>query len=271
MGGVHLTISSAIVGVTPAMPLLPMTHVTSYATFEDAIRRRVLPLNSTCPRRGRPATYLFYGAPFYRLPKRVPHELDIDDVDKLPIAVLIPSSQMTGVRAEIFPFDTGAWARGLYAPHLTPIAGSLDEFATESVEAPTDAAKLVRLLFNTNHSYITGRNLRAPLDSDNSAVKSVKAVHQAKLQADVRRRGIEIVALEEVGWLADGLVVIGPRFQLASRRKLLPELDALLGSPATTVLHYSDMMPFSPTSDSRAVLDHAVAWLLQEGFLQEAP
>lgn len=253
------------------MPLLPMTHLTRYTMFEEAIPRRALPLNSRCPRKGRPATYLFYGAPFYRLPHKAPHELDIDDVDELPVAVLIPPGQMAGLQTEIFPFDTGAWSRGLYAPYLPSTAGALDEFAAESVDAPTDAAKLVRLFFNTNLGYITGTSLSAPSASGSAAVECVKALHRAKLRADVRRRAIEVVALEQVGWPVDGLVVIGPRFQLERRRKLLPELDTLLASPTTTVIHYADMMPFSPTSDSRAVLDYAVKWLSQQGFLPEVP
>ncbi len=266
-----MSISSACFGVAPARPLLPMTHVTRFTSFESVVSSRVLPLNSTCPRRGQPAAYLFYGAPFYRLPHKATHELDIDDVDELPIAVLIPPEQMVGLRTEIYPFDTGAYARGLYSPYLSPVPGQLDEFVLESVDAAQDAARLVEMLFGSNFGYITGIGPGASVARVNPCVESVKTLHRAKLRADVRRRAIEVVALDGVEFVADGLVVIGPQYQLARRRKLLPDLDALLSTASTTVIHYADMMPFSPTSDSRAVLDSAVKWLSQQGFLPEAP
>jgi hypothetical protein len=266
-----LSISSACSGIAPTRPFLPLTHLTRFTTFEDVASTKQLPLNSTGPRAGEPATYLFYGAPFYRLPHRAPHELDIDDVDELPVALLIDPAQLVGIRAEVFPFDTGALAKGLYSPHLDPRPGLLDDYVVESRDAANDAARLVELLFGSNARYITGHGSGPSVASVVSCVETVKALQGAKLKADVRRRAIEVVALDSVVCSGAGMVVIAPQFHLARRRRLLPELDPLLSLPETTVIAYADMMPFSPTSDSRAVLDYAVKWLSQQGLLPEVP
>lgn len=266
-----LTIQTAIGAISPTQPVMPMSHVTRYVAFEQFVAANQVPLNSACPRNGSKATYLFYGAPFYRLPHKAPHELSLDEVDELPMGLLIPSSQMAGVKAEIYPFDTGAWSKGLYEPHLTPANSCLDDFVISSKDAPMDAAKLVTLLFGSNQEYVTG-DFRAPRGSAlNPVVEKVMTLHRARMLADIRRRAIEIVALEQVPWTHEGLVLIGPQHQLARRRKVVPALDALLSQSNVTVLTYIDMSPFSPTSDSRLVLEYAAKWLTQQGFLQDAP
>jgi hypothetical protein len=266
-----LSITTAVASATPVEPLLPVAHLTGYRFFEANMSSRALPLNSKCPRLGRPATYFFYGAPFYRLPHKATYELDIEEVDDLPVAVLIPPEQMSGIRTEIYPFDTGAWARGLYEGLLPKKddGANLDDFVTESADAPTDAARLVELLFGTNLAYIRGTKIASRSADAGDFVHAVKTLHQAKLKADIRRRAIEVIALEPVPWPAEGLVVIGPEYQIARRRKGKPELDQLLNSRTTTVIYYADMYPFSPTSESRAVLEYAVKWLSQQGFLPD--
>ena len=267
-----MSIQAALAGASASQPVLPVTHITRLASFESFVASSQVPLNSNCPRNGKKATYLFYGVPFYRLSHKEPYELDANDVDAHPIGLLIPASQMAGIEAEVYPFDTGAWTHGLYETVIDRTKWSLDDFVVPTRDAPSDAAKLVRVLFGSNHSYLFGEGVPVASGATSaSAVDAVKALHRARIRADIRKRGIEIVALETVPWTFDGLVVIGPQHTLGRRRKVMPELEALLSHPGTTVIHYLDMANYSPTSDSRAVLEYAGKWLMQQGFLPNAP
>lgn len=270
-----MSINALVTNTREAQPILPVAHQTRFATFESFLNGPHLPLNSTCPRNGRPATYFFYGVPFYRLPhpRKAPYELDVDDVDEYAVGLLLPPMSMAGIAAEVFPFDTGGLANGHYVPVMDRATIDLDDFVVSTSEACLVAAKLVSLIFGDNLTYVTGRHLPygSGGSSGNRQLDQLLALYRAKIKADSRRRGIEVIALAEVPWDNTKVVVIGPRYELQRRRGTSKALARLLDSSETTLLSYEDMIPFSPTSDSRVVLDLAIKWLSQQGFLGTMP
>lgn len=267
----QLFIQAASSALGPVEPILQVAHITRYVSFETFVKGGEIALNSLCPRREKAALYFFYGAPFYKLAHKAPHELDGDDVDDYPVGLLVPPAKLKDVQAEVYPFDTGAWSHGLYSPHLNDKNSKLEDFVVHSTDGPTDAGRLVRLLFGSNDNYLLGRKVaQLGVDPAPDAAIALQQMYGARLKADIRRRGIEVVTLDNVSLDIDGVVVIGPKHRIAERRQVLPELDALLKRNGNEFIPYVDQCLFSPTDLSSVILQCALQRVMAQGPLLEA-
>jgi hypothetical protein len=265
-----LTIHAHLINATPVQPIMPVAHITRFKTFEDLLNGQALLLNSSCPNKTKPALYLFYGAPFYKLPHREPYEMNVDDADQYPIGLLIPAENMAGVSADVYPFDTGALNHGLYSPVFESDPSIFDDYRTPSTNAPADAARLVDLIFGTNSAYVRG-SLRSNLNGRNDLLSRLCELKQARLTADYRRCAIEIIAFDDLPRNWNGMVVIGPKGPLQSLRQTLDILDNLVSLGNVKILTYNETEIYSPATDCRTILDRAVDWLAEQQFILEEP
>lgn len=264
-----MSIQIAASTVNATLPVLPVAHLTGFDQFESMVRNGAIDLTSTCPRLGRPACYFFYGAPYYKLRHAADHELSIEEAENLPVGLLLDSSVLDGLNAEVFPFDTGAMLRGAYRPHLAEDKGALAELGVPTSNPVDICARLVTLLFGSNRAYVLGDKSTHPATATpgNACVELVKRLHAAPLKADIRRRAIEVVALHKVPLLTSRLLIIAPDRYWRERVANSKELQTLVESPLISVKNYTELYPYSPTSDSRVVLNSAVEWLLDNRLL----
>lgn len=262
-----MTIHGLLTNTAPAEPILPVAHVTRFGTFKEFLRANTLPLNSVCPLKTRPAIYLFYGAPFYRLPHYEPYELSIDDADEYPIGILIPADRLNGLMAEVYPFDTGALMKGFYSPVFESDSSVLNDYRTHSSSASDVAARLVNLFYGTNLAYVSSK---VGSRHDTNELGKIFDLYSAQLKADSRRCAIEIIAFDEIPANWADVVVIGPRGPLRSLRQGLDFLENLVSSGQVSLIEYPETGLFSPSSDCRAIMLRAFEWLEEHKFLPEA-
>jgi hypothetical protein len=265
-----LTIHSHLINVEPVQPIMPVAHITKLRIFEELLSGQPLSLNSSCPKKTKPALYLFYGAPFYKLPHHEPYEMGVDDADQYPIGLLIPSDCLAGISTDVYPFDTGALNHGLYSPVFESDPTIFDDYCTPSTNAPIEAARLVDLMFGTNFAYVKGK-LRPNLNDGNDLLGRLCELKQARLKADYRRCAIEIIAYGQLPANWNGMVVIGPKGPMRSLRQRLDFLNTLVLSGDVKILTYNETETFSPTDDCRTILDRAIDWLTERQFILEEP
>ncbi|MBE9636302.1 hypothetical protein [Salipiger mangrovisoli] len=126
---------------------LPLLHTTSAYNFVDISRGEVIS-PSQCDVFNENLTYLFYGRPAYRTQEAIHRSLKFH----WPFCFIIDPKFIDKIRA-IYPFDTGAFALGLYK-------GFFDKKARiEDFRLPGDmtfARKLTGRFYNDAKDYLRG-------------------------------------------------------------------------------------------------------------------
>ena len=169
---------------------LPLVHTTKTEYIHNIISACSLS-PSPCPVFKEPLLYLFYGRPAYRIAKP---DKPTTDVIYCPICLVFkPYSDLKGLIARIFPFDSGAGTSGRFNSHIRK--DELDRYQlTPLIES---AKQVVSLFFGENRKYYFGK-ARAGLSfapEDATAAKYYTLVSELGTHDyDDRRSAIEIQA-----------------------------------------------------------------------------
>jgi hypothetical protein len=173
----------------PALPTLPLMHITRAYAFDDILGGDTIDPRG-CDVFNEQLTYLFYGRPAYR------------------------AKDGNNARRRLFPFDTGAFALGIYNQFFARVS-RIEDFALEpSLDA---AAKVVGTLYvNNEEYYIGGTRKNVPIPHRQfelqglyelarlPGVQDIKSMWQ---QRDERSSAIEI-QLNEPLPLTDALIAV---------------------------------------------------------------
>lgn len=205
-----------------AQPPLPLMHTTDGFSFKKILKSSALsPVR--CPLFRERLLYLFYGCPAYR-PN--PHSLPTSVPGYLPVC-LIFAPKCASIK-RIYPFDSGAFSKGLYRRHL-PSRVARARFELE--RSPDTPGRFVHAFYGTNENYYDGTPV---ITRSFSALKNEVRCYR-KLICDKRpsradlRRGIAEVQTSDALPLACGtmLAVALPLVLLDDRlvRQRLKALD----------------------------------------------
>jgi hypothetical protein len=135
--------------------------------------------------------YFSYGGVFYRA-----SNLQTERASELPIA-MVYSPLVMNVISRLFPFDSGAMAKGLFGPdwksRLDPFES---RFSVNTNDARNDASRLVFHLYETNIRYLNGRasNARKKKHSPLPLLQEFLTSDLTSLHVDHRQRTIEAIS-----------------------------------------------------------------------------
>ncbi len=201
---------------SPSSHLLPYTHVTDAYAFRDVLECGEL-RPSPCRVFGSDLLYLFYGRPAYRAAQ----EEESNGIDAYwPVCFVIDAAKVDPVRC--YPFDSGAFQRGLYADYIYHRMIKED---FEISRGPQTPPRLVNFFWRDERSYYDAdarrglramdvdaldfeikayRDLiastgRAPFDERGSAV-------EAQLDAPLKLRGNTIAVIMPTEFATDAVV-----------------------------------------------------------------
>jgi hypothetical protein len=132
---------------TPVAPALPLVHITRAYAFDEILEGDTLDPKE-CGVFKEQLTYLFYGRPAYRAKDGNNARLEFE----WPIVFIFDPQRLSAIR-RLFPFDTGAFALGIY-DHFFAKDSRVEDFVLD----PTlDAAtKIVGALYVNNEEYYLG-------------------------------------------------------------------------------------------------------------------
>src|SRR5215218_641104 len=114
-----------------ALPRLPLFHNCDGLSFRDILSVDQLK-PSKCSVFNEDLLYFFYGRPAYRAVK---DGNAVSSNSLYPICIVVrPDAPLSPVR--IAPFDTGAFAKGMYSGFMNPRMNRADFFAEPSTASP---------------------------------------------------------------------------------------------------------------------------------------
>lgn len=131
----------------PTEGTLPLTHITRAYDFEEILEEEALQ-PETCVEFKEKLIYLFYGRPAYRAKQGCNGRLQYE----WPIVFVFRPERIETIK-RVFPFDSGAFKRQLYAEFF-PKNSKINDF--EVPPSLESARKLVRIFFSSNHGYFYG-------------------------------------------------------------------------------------------------------------------
>jgi hypothetical protein len=143
-----------IIKETPAIPFLPVAHLTSWHNLTMIIEGSFLKTISKFKTQS--VSYFFYGVPFYKLNLDDPQQT-CSQLFRRPIGILFKSKIIERAK-RAFPFDTGAFGSKMFKEFF-PDDSSIEEFEIP-INDPSTPAKLVTFLYGNNTSYIFGGPLK---------------------------------------------------------------------------------------------------------------
>lgn len=190
----------------PALPHLPFVHTGTGKALNEILRARQLCVSRCEVFSGEHLLYLFYGRPAYR-----PRNDDRTSLElwRALITFVINQAAINHI-ARIFPFDSGAYAKGRYAPYIGA------EFRVEEFQLPSEATipqKIVGAFFGTNSDYWEGR-IRSdceeeldPLDFHSQVYTNMNSARQST-DFDCRAGIIEVQSADPLPLNSDTLEAI---------------------------------------------------------------
>jgi hypothetical protein len=133
-----------------AKPPLPLVHSTDVYRFRNALDDGELQPRACTVFVGEPLLYFFYGRPSYR----VSSDQDAASLDHyLPVCLLFRSGSITPIK-RVFPFDSGGFAKALYADAMH-VDMKLEDFLLES--DPETPGRVISLFFESVEQYLRAR------------------------------------------------------------------------------------------------------------------
>jgi hypothetical protein len=133
-----------------ATPFLPVVHTTDWMVFRNLMEVDPVLKNEACPVFNEDLLYLFYGRPCYRMHA----DVEPTSLSAFFLISIVFEAASIGALHRMFPFDTGAFARGLYRSGLHPKIQALDFQLGPTLQA---AAQAVGTFFGTNKRYFNGK------------------------------------------------------------------------------------------------------------------
>jgi hypothetical protein len=247
--------------VEPAEPSLPLTHLTDAYRFEetrlsDGLQPRV------CKVFGEPLLYLFYGRPSYRVHlDEEPTGLD----HYLPVCILFRNASMPSPK-RIFPFDSGAFYKGLYSNAVHRDMG-LDDFSLEA--HPSTPGRIVSLFFGSVEAYfLASPTPVSTLPVTEFEARSYAALIASQLRSNTDDRGsaIELQIDVEVRLSDCAEAVVAPGPLLDS-----PDIKRFLHAHGIEPLPYEQLGRQRPADFVSNLFRICREYYVRRGLLTKAP
>lgn len=177
-----------VAGHAESQPRLPLVHTTDAYLFANAADSGQLKPRRDDVFKGENLIYLFYGRPAYRANSRQgPGALS----HYLPLCLIFSKDTPLEIK-RVFPFDSGAFADGLYGPFIHH-AMSLEDFSLHV--DPSSPGRLISMYYNSVDSYLNATPDRSPGvgPSDFEALSYKALISDSSANSrDDRISGIEI-------------------------------------------------------------------------------
>jgi hypothetical protein len=242
-----------------ASPYLPVVHTTDWLVFRDLMEVNSVLQNVQCPVFGEDLLYLFYGKPCYRMHA----EIEPTSLSAFYLISILFEPHSIGAPRRVLPFDSGAFAKGLYAASLHPRLRPLDFELNSSIQG---AAQAVATFYGSNAQYFssTVRN-DIPVGTRDIEAEAFLSIIRtpARTPMDDRRSAIEIQLRHSIDIrTADVCAVILPEVLLddpLTEDFILKDLNAKpLGYYCTHA---------RPAEDVRAMMIEAKRYYKSRGLL----
>jgi hypothetical protein len=131
--------------------VLPFVHTTKAYDFDDMLHAGCL-TPSKCDIFGEDLVYLFYGRPAYRVKQSQNQSLEFE----WPIVLIFKPDCVSSIK-RVFPFDSGAFGKGLYQEYFSS-KSQIEDFQVEpNIEG---VQKIVSKFYQKNKDYIIGSTSR---------------------------------------------------------------------------------------------------------------
>jgi hypothetical protein len=209
------------VGVKPATPMMPLTHVCQGYFFREIVRTKQLK-PSPCEVFSEGLLYFFYGKPTYK-PKT--EGAAVESLALAPVCLVCKPHLIPNPK-RIAPFDTGAFASRRYADYLVRRM-EIDDFLLDV--SPEMPGRVIAHFFYSNREYFKGKPAAIAIPPMQFEAQSYYNLitDNGSTNSDHRRSAIEIQT--------DQLVTIGPDSVLLV---VLPEV--FLDDPEVRTRVYND-------------------------------
>ncbi len=141
--------SEFVLKSAPCNGRLPIIHTSDSYGFRNIVTDSKLLPQKDSIFQDELLLYFFYGIPAYRLSgTKIPTSQDVF----MPVAMLLRSDALKEVK-RIAPFDTGAFAKGIYRDYIHPKMKIEDFLLPPSLDTP---AYLINLFYGSNTNYFSG-------------------------------------------------------------------------------------------------------------------
>ncbi|WP_124430046.1 hypothetical protein [Pseudomonas sp. R2-37-08W] len=141
---------SVIEKVTELPPILPLVHTCDCHTLREIISSKIIK-PTLCPVFNEKLVYYFYGRPSYRLSDK---GLTFNTSSVYPACLIIQPEEVKSI-TRIFPFDSGAYAAGLYSNHLHKNSKQEDYLLGSNYPF---VQKFVKFFYDNNQNYFDGKS-----------------------------------------------------------------------------------------------------------------
>lgn len=205
----------------PALPILPVLHATTAYRFAEMMPTdEIVPYY--CQNFKSDIVYLFYGRPAYKSPDGVNSDLEFN----WPVVFVFDPMKVPKI-LKVFPFDTGAFANGLYREFFHKDSKLADFQLMGDI---CNAATLANIFYSNPERYLAGhsdRNLDiGPMEFEMQGLQSLNRVpshfeREGETRRDERSTTIELQVGEKIR-LKDGLLCL----ILPQKYMSLPEVVA---------------------------------------------
>jgi len=258
MNDIQCFVEKQLESTDKLMPkLLPSMHSTDCLATEKILKNDRLDVQE-CPVFKAPLLYYFYGKPVYKVATK--NATPRTDYLYSPCCFIIDSEKIQP--KYIYPFDTGAHSKGIYAKILPPVI-NVHEFELRPEIAAIPG--FIRTFFGDNTNYLEGACTISGSELTNNTMVSLAELLQAKgvFTFDDRSRTVEIISDCSVKLSDITMAVIVPRPFL--RNEYFKEF--MKEYPQIDILSYFTHYPTDPSSHNEVIYQKAMEYLSQKGGL----
>lgn len=141
---------SIIENISELPPILPLVHTCDCYTLREIISSKTIK-PTLCPVFKEELVYYFYGRPSYRVNDK---GLAFNTSSVYPACLIIQPEEVKSI-TRIFPFDSGAYAAGLYSNHLHKNSKQEDYLLDSNYPF---VQKFVKFFYDNNENYFNGKS-----------------------------------------------------------------------------------------------------------------
>jgi hypothetical protein len=245
---------------------LPLAHVSTVYAAREIVKQGKIK-TSDCPIFNVPLTYFFVLRPAYL----VPHASEKSEyLDYFPVAFIL-RPEAVAHPYHVYPFDTGAGAKGAYKDRANRLV-KLEDYELEPSHRA--ARSFIQWAFGDTRGYFEGF-LRPDLNHDIIATESVASSYAniAKMgrkgdsKTDVRASTIELTSNSHVDLPSNVLLMIIPSLMLEESGQFGTARDHLISS-GTSVLTYDWRPSLSPIEFHNQLFELSDQWLSKNGHME---
>lgn len=233
---------------------LPYVHTTDAYRFADVLSSKELH-PSDCDVFGERLLYLFLGRPAYRTRRSTNDNLTFD----LPVAVILKPDATIPPSKRIYPFDTGAFERGLYSTYFHKESILEDFELTNTSSSPVSYISHFYTSIREYYNGATRKNVDLPFDGFEARglLELARAIPDpsapSTLAPDQRSSSVEVQIQSPVKLTGNTLAIVLPQQYLDE-----PSVSTAIDEIDPTYVKTYDVMKNMGTREIAAIIFHVV-------------